>query len=212
MKKRKIPEASIRRLPLYYRYLELLQADGVERVSSTALSLRTGLTASQIRQDLSYFGEFGRQGYGYDVPALKRELAEILGMRQGYHAVVVGAGRFAEALVENFPFQEYGIQLSGVYDTAPEKVGGTLGGRRVYHTDELPYRLAAHPAEIGILTAPAETAKDLANTLSDAGVKGIWNCTNADLRPHHGTPVIENVQLFDSLFSMCGRMGSREGT
>ena len=210
MKKSKISNAVIRRLPRYYRHLEALNRKGIARISSTALGMRTGLTASQIRQDLSCFGEFGQQGYGYNVTSLMNEIADILGMNSNYTAIVVGAGRMAKALVANFPFQKYGITVTAMYDVDPKLVGTTMFDLPVYHIDELPAHLAEHPADIGILTASENAAKDLSNMLGTCGIKGIWNYTNVELHPKTGDPVIENVHLFDSLFSMCCMMNGYE--
>lgn len=203
MKKSKISSAVIRRLPRYYRHLEALERKGINRISSTALGMRTGLTASQIRQDLSCFGEFGQQGYGYNVTSLMNEIADILGMNSGYTAIIVGAGRLANVLVNNFPFKRYGITLTALYDNNPALVGTSMGGVPIYHIDELAAHMAEHPAEIGILTASENAAKELADVIAAAGIKGIWNYTNVELHPKTGNPVIENVHFFDSLFSMC---------
>lgn len=202
MKKSNISAAVIRRLPRYYRHLEAMDKKGVEKISSTALGMRTNLTSSQIRQDLSCFGEFGQQGYGYSVKGLMGEIAEILGMNSGYRAVVVGTGRLAKALVANFPFETYGIHIVGLYDIDPEVVGTTMFGFPVHHIDELPAHLAEHPADIGILTATASAAKELSNMLGEVGVRGIWNFSNVELHPRTGNPIIEDVHLFDSLFAL----------
>ena len=102
MKKDKVSSAVIRRLPRYYRHLNDLYLSGVERISSNALGKSMGLTASQIRQDLSCFGEFGQQGYGYNVENLRGEISDILGMNRGHSAVIRGAGNLGRALMENF--------------------------------------------------------------------------------------------------------------
>ena len=172
--------------------------------------MRTGLTASQIRQDLSCFGEFGQQGYGYNVSTLKDEIADILGMKNNYTAIIVGAGRLAKALAANFPFKKYGITVTAMYDIDPNLVGTSLYGFPIYHIDELSARLAEHPADIAVLTASESAAHELANALSAAGVKGIWNYTNVELHPKTGDPVIEDVHFFDSLFSMCCMMNGYE--
>lgn len=104
MKKQKVSSAVIRRLPRYYRHLNDLYQAGVERISSNALGNSLGLTASQIRQDLSCFGEFGQQGYGYNVGTLRDEVADILGMNRGHTAVILGVGNLGRALMENFHF------------------------------------------------------------------------------------------------------------
>ena len=210
MKKSKISSAVVRRLPRYHRHLEALEKKGISRISSTALGMRTGLTASQIRQDLSCFGEFGQQGYGYNVSSLKNEIADILGMNNNYTAVIVGAGRMAKALAANFPFKKYGITVTAMYDIDPKLVGTTMFGFPVYHVDELPGHLAERPADIAVLTASEKAAHDLANMLGACGIKGIWNYTNVELHPKTGDPVIENVHLFDSIFSMCCMMNGYE--
>lgn len=202
MKKEAISNAVIRRMPRYYRHLESLTEKGIERVSSQKLSMRTGLTASQIRQDLACFGEFGHQGYGYHVEGLMGEVASILGITKGHTAVMVGAGHLGSALLNSFPFAKYGIRLIGVYDIRPELIGTCVCGIQVRHTDRLASDLSARPADIGILTTSTNAANDVADTLAE-NVKGIWNFTNTELRPRIGAPVVENVQLFDSLFSLC---------
>lgn len=206
MKKNKISSAVIRRLPRYYRHLESLERKGVARISSTALGTRTGLTASQIRQDLSCFGEFGQQGYGYNVSSLMSEIADILGMNNNYTAVIVGAGRMAKAMAAHFPFSKYGITITAMYDIDPKLVGTTMFDIPIYHTDELAAHMAEHPADIAILTASRDAAKDLADLLGACGIKGIWNYTNVELHPKEGDPIIEDVHMFDSLFTMCCRM------
>lgn len=211
MKKNKISNAVIRRLPRYYRHLEALQKKGINRISSTALGMRTGLTASQIRQDLSCFGEFGQQGYGYNVSTLMGEIAEILGMNNGYTAVLVGAGRLGVAILANFPFEQYGVHVTALYDIDPHVVGTTISGFPVYHVDEMAAQLAEHPVDIGILTCSVSAANALADQLADCGVKGIWNYTNVELHPRNAAPVIESVDIFDSLFYLCCMMNGYNG-
>lgn len=113
MKRNHVSSAVIRRMPRYYRHLDDLRQLGVERVSSSALGHALGLTASQIRQDLSCFGEFGQQGYGYNVETLREEVAQILGMDQGHTAVIIGAGNLGRALIENFRFSLARLSSAG---------------------------------------------------------------------------------------------------
>jgi len=201
-KNTKISTAVIRRLPRYYRHLEALHHSGIVRISSSALGERTGLTASQIRQDLSCFGEFGQQGYGYNVKNLMAQIADIMGVNKGHTAVMVGAGRLGQALLANFPFGKYGVTLTGVYDIDPALVGRQLGGVPVYPTKELNTRLAEQPVDIGILTVPMAVAAETANRLACLGVKGIWNFTNMELGLHLTDLVVENVHFADSLLSL----------
>jgi len=201
-KSTKISTAVIRRLPRYYRHLEALHQNGVVRISSNALGERTGLTASQIRQDLSCFGEFGQQGYGYNVESLMTEIADIMGMNKGHTAVMLGAGRLGRALLVNFPFSHYGITLEAIYDIDPKLIGTTINGIPVYPTNELNTRLAESPVDIGILTVPPSVASETANRLACLGVKGIWNFTNMELGLHLTDLVVENVHFSDSLLSL----------
>lgn len=201
-KNNKISPAVIRRLPRYYRHLEALHQSGVIRISSSSLGARTGLTASQIRQDLSCFGEFGQQGYGYNVDLLMKEIAEILGVNKGHTGIVIGAGNLGRALLSNFPFEHYGIHLTAIYDIDPNIVGSTIRGIPVYATKELNTRLAEQPVDIGILTVPPSVAPETANRLACLGVKGIWNFTNMELGLHLTDLVVENVHFSDSLLAL----------
>lgn len=133
----KVSTAVIRRLPRYYRHLSELQRAGVVRISSSALGKSMGLTASQIRQDLFCFGEFGQQGYGYKVDSLKEEIGEILGINRGHTVVVLGTGNLGRAIIQNFQFSSNGFRLLAAFDINPGVVGTEIAGVPVYHADEL---------------------------------------------------------------------------
>ena len=111
MKRIKVSNNVIRRLPRYLRKLDELKASGVGRISSFNLGQQLGLTPSQIRQDFSSFGEFGQQGYGYHVPSLRNQVASILGMDRSFSAVLVGVGNIGRALMDNFCFTDWGFRL-----------------------------------------------------------------------------------------------------
>lgn len=201
MKKQKVSSAVIRRLPRYFRHLSDLRQAGVVRISSSALGSSMGLTASQIRQDLSCFGEFGQQGYGYNVENLQREISDILGMNREHTAVILGAGNLGRALIENFHFEHSGFQLTAAFDVNPDVVGRELSGIHVLHADSLEEFLAGHPASVGVLTVPGGIAASTADRLVAAGVKGIWNFTNTEL--HVGEQVmVEDVHFADSLLTL----------
>ena len=112
MKRVKVSNNVIRRLPRYLRRLDELTEEGVSRISSFELANQLGLTASQIRQDFSCFGEFGQQGYGYNVPALRAHLASVLGVDRGFTAVLIGVGNIGRALMDNFCFSDWGFRLT----------------------------------------------------------------------------------------------------
>jgi len=211
LKKDTISPMAVRRLPKYYRHLVKLQRKGVKHISSAELGVHTGVAASQIRQDLSCCGEFGCPGRGYNVKVLQSELAKILGMTNGYTAIVVGAGRIGKALLAHFPFKKYGITITAVYDVDQRVVGKTLFGIPVYHVDALAKRLEEQPVNLCILTVPAEAVYELTEVLSIGKVQGIWNYTNAELPVCDGGPIVENVHLFDSLFSLCCMVTDKAG-
>ena len=128
MEEKSISAAVIKRLPRYYRYLSDLQSENVERISSDELSKRMGVTASQIRQDFSCFGEFGQQGYGYNVEELRAEIGHILGVDNDHHLIMIGVGNLGHALLQNFRFSQTGFSVDAAFDVSPTVVGTTVNG------------------------------------------------------------------------------------
>ena len=183
----------------HYRHLNELNQAGVVRISSSALGKSMGLTASQIRQDLSCFGEFGQQGYGYNVDNLLNEIVDILGMNRGHTAVILGVGNLGRALIENFNFGWSGFHLNAAFDVRPEVVGQIMAGTPIFHIDQLENYLREHPASVGVLTVPRSIAEEMADRLVKSGVKGIWNFTNTELNIREEGIFIENVHFSDSL-------------
>ena len=202
MKKAKISHNVILRLPRYLRYLENLHRDGMVRISSEELGRRMGIPASQIRQDLSCFGEFGQRGYGYRVEMLIREVSEILGISGGRRAVVIGAGNLGRAIISNFPFANYGIRLTHAFDVSADIVGQTLAGLTIGHIDSLEAEFQKSPPDVAVLTMSAESAPAIAGRLIDAGIRGIWNFTNEDLVVSNPHVVVENIHFSDSLLTL----------
>lgn len=198
----KVSEAVIRRLPRYYRYLSDLQRKGIVRISSIALGKLMGLTASQIRQDLFCFGEFGQQGYGYRVDSLRAEIAAIIGITKGHTAVILGVGNLGHALMENFPFSSYGFDLMAAFDVNPALTGTKVGDIPIYHVDDLTRYLADHPASVGVLSVPKSVAQSTADRLVAAGVSGIWNFTNVELALANPDIILESVHFSDSLLAL----------
>lgn len=202
MKKQKVSNAVIRRLPRYYRHLTDLSKAGVPRISSSALGTAMNLTASQIRQDLSCFGEFGQQGYGYNVESLRNEVAEILGMSREHTAIILGVGNLGRALIENFSFQRCGFRLTAAFDVDPNLIGREISGIRIHSVDELETYLREEPASVGVLTVPKSAADTMAQRLIQSGVKGLWNFTNLELNVGDANVVVENVHFADSLLAL----------
>ena len=213
MKKEKISSAVIRRLPRYYRHLDDLYRNGTVRISSGALAKSMGLTASQIRQDLSCFGGFGQQGYGYNVERLRGEVADILGMNRAHTVIILGAGNLGRALIENFPFKANGFRLIAAFDVDPVLVGTRLGGVPVYHAQMLEPYMQEHKVNVGVLTVPGHVAVESAHRLYECGINGIWNFTNIELPEQEMETVkVENVHFADSLLTLSYMISSEEQT
>lgn len=206
MEERIISQAVIRRLPRYYRYLGDLLENEVERISSNDLSKRMNVTASQIRQDLNNFGGFGQQGYGYNVKYLHTEIGKILGLDNTHNFVIVGAGNLGQALANYVSFEKRGFVVKGLFDVNPRLEGMTIRGIPIRRMDELKDFIKNNNIEIAVLTIPKEKAIEVADTLADTEIKGIWNFAHTDLKlPKH--IIVENVHLSDSLMSLSYRIG-----
>ena len=194
-----ISQAVIGRLPRYYRYLGDLRDSGVERISSQDLSRLMKVTASQIRQDFNNFGGFGQQGYGYNVPALRAQIASILGMDRGFTAILVGVGNIGHALMDNFCFAEWGFNLAAAFDIKPEIIGTSFNGVPIHAMDELEDYLAANHVDVAVLTVPKEAAIAVTKRLTDNGIDAIWNFTNLELTEPNSSTIVENIHFSDSL-------------
>ena len=206
MKKQKISDAVIHRLPRYYRYLDDLYNKGVVRISSNSLGSRMDITASQIRQDLSCFGEFGQQGYGYNVAELRAEIGHILGIDNGHRIIVVGAGHLGHALLQNFDFEKVGFQIDSAFDVASSMIGTTIRGVTVRSMDELDEYVEQYHPDVAVLTVPQSVAQPLADRLIELGIRGFWNFTNVELNTQVSGVFFENVHFVDTLLTLSYRI------
>ena len=206
-KKENISKAVISRLPRYYRFLCELEDNGIERISSKGLSEKMGFTASQIRQDFNCFGEFGQQGYGYNVRQLKDSIADILGIGVTKCAIIIGAGNMSKVLVNNFEFHQKGFNLLGVFDKNPALSGHILNGFPIRHTDSLDEFCKENRPLVAVLCIPKNEAQEIADTLIKLGIRGFWNFSHCDLKLPKEIAV-ENVHIGDSLMKLCYKMGS----
>ena len=198
-----VSAAVIKRLPRYHRYLGDLLRDGILRISSQELSQLMDVTASQIRQDLNCFGGFGQQGYGYNVKHLHAKLSELLGVTDGYRAVIVGAGNLGKALAATHMFERRGVSRLALFDVNEEVVGKEIYGIPVYHTDTLADFCKREKVDIGVLTVPKEAAEEVVEILTTAGVRGIWNFANMEITSASPDVFVENIHLGDSLMKLC---------
>ena len=206
MKRQKISDAVIRRLPRYYRYLDDLYNKGVVRISSNSLGARMSITASQIRQDLSCFGEFGQQGYGYNVAELRAEIGHILGIDSGHRIIVIGAGHLGHALLQNFNFKKVGFHIDSAFDASPDLIGTEIHGVTIRSVDELDAYVEQYHPDVAVLTVPQRVAQSMADRLIALGVRGFWNFTNVELSTQEPGVFFENVHFVDTLLTLSYRI------
>ena len=195
--------AVIKRLPRYHRYLGDLIREGKLRISSADLAKIMGVTASQIRQDFNCFGGFGQQGYGYNVKYLHSKIGELLGIAEGYRAVIVGLGNLGRALASTHMFERRGVSVVALFDVKEDIVGTEYNGLHVYHVSQLYDFCKENGIHIGVLTMPKECAEQILKTLADAGVRGVWNFANMELTAPSDGVIVHNVHLGDSLMTLC---------
>ena len=210
MKRVKVSNNVIRRMPRYLRMLDELMENGVNRISSFQLGQLLGLTPSQIRQDFSCFGEFGQQGYGYIVSALREQIASILGADRGYSAALIGVGNIGRALMDNFCFSSWGFSLVAAFDVNPTLIGTSINGVNIYSMDELEKYLHENKVDMVVLAVPKDVAIPVTNMLTANGVEAIWNFTNVDITAPNSSTIVENVHFSDSLLSLSYYVSERQ--
>ena len=196
-----ISKAVIKRLPRYRRYLGELKKKGVEKISSKDLSELIGYTASQIRQDLNNFGGFGQQGYGYSVANLYDEIGNILGLNREYKIVVVGYGRLGQAMASYIDKNEKQFHIAGIFDVSNKVKDVQFKDAFVSTCEDLKDFVRKNKIDIAVITVPREKGQIVADTLVDAGIKGIWNFSSVDLELPERISV-ENVHMSDSLHAL----------
>ncbi len=203
MLEHRVSEAVIRRMPRYYRQLIVLQSQGVERISSSALADQMRLNASQVRQDFNCFGGFGQQGYGYNVSYLLEEIRSILAVDHSYTMVIVGAGHIGHALAAFEGFERDGITVRALFDVDEALVGTECAGKPVLHVDDMEEYIKNNCIDVGVIAARRSAAQALADCMVRAGVKGIWNFAPTDVIAD--VPV-ENVHLSDGMICLLYKM------
>ena len=201
MENKEISQAVISRLPRYFRYLGELKDEGIERISSQELSDIMKVTASQIRQDLNNFGGFGQQGYGYSVSNLHDEIGSILGLDREYKMVIVGYGRLGQAIASYISNNEPNFHIVGIFDVKQIIQDVEFKDAQIMTCGSLRDFVRNEKVDIAVITVPTAKAQIVADTVVDAGIKGIWNLTAVDLDLPEGIAV-ENVHMSDSLHAL----------
>ena len=175
MNAEKIPDIIIGRLPIYLRALQRMSEKGIQTTSSQELGERVGISAAQIRKDISQFGEFGKQGTGYHIPFLLDKLRSILRVNRVWDVALVGAGDIGHALARYQGFLDRGFQIVMVFDNDAQKVGQKIGEFVVQDMASLAETVRSAGVKIAMLTVPAAAAQEVADQLVKAGVKAILN-------------------------------------
>lgn len=170
-----VPDIVVGRLPIYLRVLNYLTAEGRQITSSQELGDRLGISSAQIRKDLSHFGEFGKQGTGYNVAFLRDQLKRILNVDREWSVVLVGAGDLGHALVHYHRFGSSGFDIVAVFDNDPAKAGTMLGSKRVYPMEDMGRIVKEHDVGMGIIAVPTIAAREVADQLVECDVKALLN-------------------------------------
>ena len=200
-----VPEPALRRLPWYLASVQRLRSQGVEYVSSTAISKLLNVDASQIAKDLSYLNIKGKTRIGYEVAELERGLNDFLGFHERHLAVMMGVGSLGRALITDSGLSRYGLEIVAGFDVNPDVVGTEIGGTPVYDISEFKERRAQLGADIAIIAVPVENAAEVADQCVAAGIKALWNFTPFHIKT---TPdiTIQNTSIYAHLAVMYNRL------
>jgi len=191
-----VPDIVVGRLPIYLRALNHLLDEGQQITASKQLARRLGISSAQIRKDLSHFGEFGKQGMGYDVAHLRDELSRILKVDREWEMALVGAGDLGHAIVHFGGFEGRGFSIARVFDNNPQKIGRHLGPLEIYDVAELPEKVRDAGIRTATVAVPANVAQAVVDDLVTAGIKAILNyapitvTAPADVRVQYIDPVV----------------------
>ena len=204
-----LPEPTLRRLPWYLAYVEILQKQKMEFVSSTQISRALSVDASQIAKDLSFLNIKGKTRIGYEVDALAEGLADFLGFSQCHRAYMIGCGSLGKALIRDSGLSKYGLESVAGFDVDPNIVARKDLGVPIYHIDRIYEIMEENPASIGILAVPSGVAQESADIAIGAGVKAIWNFTPYRVKVAEGI-VMANTSIYAHLALIFNRLNSLE--
>ena len=200
-----LPEPTLRRLPWYLAYVNLLHLQKVEYVSSTQIAKDINVDASQIAKDLSFLNIKGKTRIGYEVETLVNELSDFLGFRVVHKAFMIGVGSLGSALIQDQGLSQYGLNIVAGFDINPEIIGKTICGVPIFGMDELDQKQKEYDTEIGILAVPVEHAQDATDTMIACGLQAIWNFTPFRIKASSDI-VIQNTSIYAHLAVMYNRL------
>ena len=203
-----IPQGVVSRLPIYYRYLMELEEQGETRISSAQLGEALDFTAAQVRSDLSFFGSFGQQGYGYNVSELLKQVSSILGLNRVYSMVLIGAGNLGKAIASYESFRKKGFEIRAIFDVDTLLLGNHHAGCVIQPVWNLEEYLKENPTDIAIIATPSSASQEVCDIAVKNGVSSIWNFTPVHLNvPEH--VLVEHMHLTDSLLRLVFRLNEK---
>ena len=202
-----IPEPTLRRLPWYLSFVQLLRNEGHEYVSSTRIAQGVGVDSALVAKDLSYVQLQGRTRVGYETEALIDYLEEFLGFRTQHRAFLIGVGSLGSGLLADKGLRQFGLEVLAGFDVAEEVIGTEVAGIPVYHIDELASRIRSEQVQIAVLTVPVLQAQLMTDRLVRAGIRALWNFTPFRIRVPHNV-VVQNTSIYANLAVMFNRLNS----
>jgi redox-sensing transcriptional repressor len=198
MEEKFVPNIVVGRLPLYLRTLQLMSQEGRRVTSSQELGEKLGISAAQIRKDLSQFGEFGKQGTGYNIEYLTEQLRQILCVNKVWDVAVVGIGDVGHALARYQGFSNRGFRIVLLFDNDPKKIGTMVGDFTIQNISEMVAKIHDARVQIAMLSVPVEYAQQVTNFLVDAGVQAILNYAPINI----SVPANVHVQYIDPVLHL----------
>lgn len=202
-----LPEPTLRRLPWYLAFVSMLRGRKVEYISTTRIAEELDVDPSQIAKDLSFLGIRGKTRIGYQVDALEAKLRDYLGFDRRHCAIMAGVGSLGAALIADSGLLRYGLDIVAGVDINPDIVGTEISNVRIYSAVDVPALVKSLDVKIGIIAVPVEAAQEVADYLSAAGVRAIWNFTPSRIRVPEGV-VVTNTSIYSHLAVMYNRLSS----
>ncbi len=209
LKKVKVPEPTLRRLPWYLSNVRLLKKEGVEYVSSTQIAKEINIDASKVAKDLSYVNISGRTRVGYHTDTMIQVLEDFLGFSTVHKAFLFGVGSLGGALLGDSGLSQFGLNIVGAFDVDPKKVGQRINNIPIYHTDEFEQLMKEDRVNIGVLTVPIEKAQNITDRIIAGGIQALWNFTPVRIRVPEDI-VVQNTSLYAHLAVMFNRLDFNE--
>jgi redox-sensing transcriptional repressor len=203
-----IPEASLRRLPVYHHLLEEIMIAGVPFVSCSTIGRALGLDPTQVRKDIEATGIVGKPKVGYPLPALVHRIEDFLGWNNTKEAILAGAGSLGRALLGYQKFRQFGINIVAAFDNDPAKIGQTVHGKEVLAMDQLSDFTHARHIHLGVIATPPAAAQGIADRMVSGGIRAIWNFAPVHVRVPD-VVILQNEDLYHSFASLSFKLEKR---